>query len=63
MNTKVWRIIGVLFSVIGLAFCILAIVKQGEQPLPILGLLFANLGIWTNVFVTQKSKKEEKQHG
>ena len=48
-------------ALIGLALCILAIVKEGEQPFPFLGLFFANVGIWTNNIVTQKEKKE-KQH-
>ena len=60
MKKNVWRIIGILFAVIGLAFCILAMVRNGEQPFHMLGLLFTNLGICTNVVVNQKSRKENQ---
>ncbi|MBE5804863.1 MAG: hypothetical protein E7316_10185 [Clostridiales bacterium] len=63
MKKNAWRILSMICAIIGLALCILAIVKKGEQPLPILGLTFANLGIWTNIYITQKEKREkEKQH-
>lgn len=61
MQKHGWRIFSVICALIGLALCIFAIVKEGEQPFPLLGLFFANVGIWTNVMVTQKEKKE-KQH-
>lgn len=62
MKAKVWRGIGLVFSVVGLVLCILAVVKNGQQPLPILGLLFVNLGLWSNIIVTRKERKEgEKQ--
>lgn len=61
MKKNAWRIFSLICSLIGLVLCILAIVKEGEQPFPFLGLFFANVGIWTNIIVTQK-KKKGKQH-
>ncbi len=61
MKKNAWRIFSVACALIGLALCIFAIVKKGEQPFPFLGLFFANVGIWTNIIVTQKEKRE-KQH-
>jgi len=42
--------------------CIVAIVMDGEQPLPALGLAFVNLGIWPTIIANQKEQKEKKQH-
>lgn len=57
-----WTIFSVICSLIGLALCIAAIVRGGEQPLPALGLAFVNLGIWPRIIANQKAQKEEKQH-
>lgn len=59
MKKNAWRIFSVACALIGLALCIFAIVKKGAFPS--LGLFFANVGIWTNIIVTQKEKRE-KQH-
>lgn len=57
-----WRIFSLICSLLGLALCIFAIVKDGEQPLPALGLAFVNLGLWSNIIANQKAQKEKKQH-
>ncbi len=62
MKKNGWRIFSVVCALIGLALCILAIVKGGEQPLPALGLAFVNLGLWPSIIANQRAKKEEKQH-
>lgn len=62
MKKNGWMIFSLICSLIGLALCILAIVKKGEQPLPALGLAFVNLGLWPNIIANQKAQKEKKQH-
>lgn len=62
MKKNRWWIFSLICSLIGLALCILAIVKGGEQPLPALGLAFVNLGIWPTIIANQKAQKEKKQH-
>ena len=60
MKKNGWRIFSLICSLIGLALCILAIVKEGEQPLPVLGLAFVNLGIWPTIIANQKEKKQHE---
>ena len=56
------RIFSGVCALIGLALCIAAIVVDGEQPLPALGLAFVNLGIWPTIIANQKEQKEKQQH-
>lgn len=49
-----------VFSIAGLAVLILALVREGEQPLPLVGLLLTNIGLWTNIIVQQRERKVEK---
>lgn len=56
------RIFSGVCALIGLALCILAIVKGGEQPLPALGLAFVNLAIWPTIIANQKAQKEKEKH-
>lgn len=60
MMNNVWRAIGLCFSIAGLAVLILALVREGEQPLPLVGLLLTNIGLWTNIIVQQRERTAEK---
>ena len=62
MKKNGWKIFSLVCLVIGLALCVLAIVKTGEQPWPVLGLTFVNLGLWPTIIANQKAQKEKKQH-
>ena len=60
MKKYALQIACVILSLIGLTLCCLGIVHEGQQPYPVLGLLFTNLGLWTNIYLTRKAKKGEK---
>lgn len=62
MKEKGLRIFSGVCALIGLVLCILAIVMDGEQPLPALGLAFVNLGIWPTIIANQKEQKEKEKH-
>lgn len=62
MKKNVLTILSVLSSLIGLVLCGLAIANRDEHSLVPLGLLFTNLGLWTNILMNRKKKKEENSH-